>query len=238
MRKDYKYLIFDADHTLIDFDADERRAFYAAFAAAGVPVCEREVEACWRFSAENWRKLGLHEVHLPHVQEQFHRLYRVHVNEIVAYLDAEYGFNGNTQAAKQAFMRELCSASQAVEGAVGTVERLSHKYRICVATNGLAEMQYGRLAPFEPFLFRVFVSEEMNAIKPSGEYFNYLLKALGAKAQECLMIGDSLSSDMAGASAAGMDRVWFNRSRSALPRGVRVTAEIHKIAELVPLLEG
>ena len=31
----YRYLIFDADHTLIDFDADERRAFARAFLQAG-----------------------------------------------------------------------------------------------------------------------------------------------------------------------------------------------------------
>ena len=157
---------------------------------------------------------------------------------IFEHAGAVHGFLSQARQTEETFNREFCAPAHFIEGARETVEKLSKKYRICVATNGLAEMQYGRLAPFEPFLFRVFVSEEMNAIKPSGEYFNYLLKALGAKAQECLMIGDSVSSDMAGASAAGMDRVWFNRSRSALPRGVSVTAEIHKIAELVPLLEG
>ena len=32
----YDYLIFDADHTIIDFDRDEKRAFRAAFGAADV----------------------------------------------------------------------------------------------------------------------------------------------------------------------------------------------------------
>ena len=40
----YKYLIFDADHTLIDFDADERRAFFAAFGAAGIKADAGTVE--------------------------------------------------------------------------------------------------------------------------------------------------------------------------------------------------
>ena len=51
--KQYDYLIFDADHTLIDFDADERRAFRAAFAAAGMQASDAMVEACWAFSARN-----------------------------------------------------------------------------------------------------------------------------------------------------------------------------------------
>ena len=34
----YDYLIFDADHTVIDFDLDEKRAFRAAFDAAGVSI--------------------------------------------------------------------------------------------------------------------------------------------------------------------------------------------------------
>ena len=37
----YDYIIFDADHTVIDFDADERRAFRAAFRAARKHSTER-----------------------------------------------------------------------------------------------------------------------------------------------------------------------------------------------------
>ena len=51
----YDYLIFDADHTVIDFDLDEKRAFRAAFRAAGVSCSEDMIEDCWRFSA---KKLG------------------------------------------------------------------------------------------------------------------------------------------------------------------------------------
>ena len=35
--KRYRYLIFDADHTLIDFEADEREAFKKIFAECGTP---------------------------------------------------------------------------------------------------------------------------------------------------------------------------------------------------------
>lgn len=237
MRKDYKYLIFDADHTLIDFDADVERAFHKALAAIGrdEPAVLR---TCVDFDNGNWDRIGLSDVHSPEVQARFHELYRAHVRAIFEHAGAVHGFLSQARQTEETFNREFCAPAHFIEGARETVEKLSKKYRICVATNGLTDMQYGRLEPFAPYLYRVFVSEELGAIKPSGEYFDYLLKALGAKAQECLMIGDSLSSDMAGASAAGMDRVWFNRSRSALPRGVSVTAEIHKIAELVPLLEG
>ena len=70
----YDYIIFDADHTVIDFDADERRAFRAAFRAAGIEPTADMVEACWCFSAENWAHHGLYNVHLPEIQARYHEL--------------------------------------------------------------------------------------------------------------------------------------------------------------------
>ena len=58
MRKDYKYLIFDADHTLIDFDADVERAFHKALAAIGrdePPV----LRTCVVFDSGYWDSIGL-----------------------------------------------------------------------------------------------------------------------------------------------------------------------------------
>ena len=66
----YRHIIFDADHTLIDFNADEKRAFYAAF--QGTPL-EREetVQHMWEYSLQNWGELGLNEVNdLPPLERR------------------------------------------------------------------------------------------------------------------------------------------------------------------------
>ena len=143
--KQYEYLIFDADHTVIDFDADERRAFRAAFAAAGMDASADMVEACWAFSAQNWAQLGLNDVHLPELRARYHELYHTHVREIIHYMDTMYALGTRKGAAEAAFSDTLAMAAHPVAGAAETLTALAHKYRLCIATNGLAAMQAGRL---------------------------------------------------------------------------------------------
>lgn len=232
----YRYVIFDADHTLIDFDADERRAFRAAFMAAGVPLSEKAVEACWAFSAQNWDDLGLNAVHLPAVQAGYHRMYRDHVRTLFDFVERSYDLRGKRREAEEAFMAALCLPSVPVCGAEETVKALAKSYALCIATNGLAEMQRGRLKEFAPFFRRIFISEELGTIKPDRAFFRTMLRELDAEAKDCLMVGDSLSSDAAGAAAVGMDCIWFNRRGCVLPDGVSVRAEIRTLKELLTLL--
>ena len=232
----YEYLIFDADHTVIDFDADERRAFRAAFAAAGKAASADMVEACWAFSARNWGQLGLNDVHLPELRARYHELYHTHVSEIIRYMDTMYALGGKKAEAQAAFSDALAMAAHPVEGAVETLTALAKRYRLCIATNGLAAMQAGRLSELAHLFSRVFVSEEMGVIKPDAAFFTSMLDALRTTADRCLMIGDSLSSDIAGANAVGMDCIWFNRRGAALPDGVRVKAVIKELKQLLCIL--
>ena len=39
------------------------------------------------------------------------------------------------------------------------------------------------------------------------------MSEIGASVDECIMIGDSLRSDIAGATNAGLKAIWFNQSR-------------------------
>lgn len=234
--KQYEYLIFDADHTVIDFDADERRAFRAAFAAAGMDASADMVEACWAFSAQNWAQLGLNDVHLPELRARYHELYHTHVREIIHYMDTMYALGTRKGAAEAAFSDTLAMAAHPVAGAAETLTVLAQKYRLCIATNGLAAMQAGRLSELAHLFFHVFVSETMGVIKPDAAFFERMLAALNTSSDRCLMIGDSLSSDIAGANAVGMDCIWFNRRGAALPDGVRVKAVITELKALLTLL--
>jgi FMN phosphatase YigB (HAD superfamily) len=49
----------------------------------------------------------------------------------------------------------------------------------------------------------------MGVSKPAPEYFDIVLKKIDEPKQSCIVIGDSLSSDMLGAKNAGLCSVWF-----------------------------
>ena len=50
------------------------------------------------------------------------------------------------------------------------------------------------------------------------------------------MIGDSLTSDMAGGISYGIDTCWYNPAGKELTNGTKVTYVIRELAELPELL--
>ena len=79
----------------------------------------------------------------------------------------------------------------------------------------LAALVYHQLAPEG-----VFTSEDARAYKPRKELFQLALGRVGLKPGEVIHIGDSLGSDVKGASQVGIRTLWLNRSGKAVPEGV------------------
>ena len=82
--KRYKYLIFDADHTLIDFAADEREAFKRIFAECGVETSGAMLDRCRWWSEKTWEDAGLSNVNDETIQRTYHDLYKSHLELLFA----------------------------------------------------------------------------------------------------------------------------------------------------------
>ena len=59
----------------------------------------------------------------------------------------------------------------------------------------------------------------------------------GLTADNALVIGDSLSSDIQGANNAGLPCCWFNPRGLPRPEGLRIDYEIRALEELPPIVE-
>lgn len=94
------------------------------------------------------------------------------------------------------------------------VKTLAAWYPLTVVSNGFVESQYLKLrkSTLEPYFTHVVLSEEVGAQKPNPLIFEQALRINGIKAGEALMIGDSYTSDVEGARAAGIDQMWFRRN--------------------------
>ena len=55
----------------------------------------------------------------------------------------------------------------------------------------------------------LYISEDMGVNKPEKEFYDICLEGIGEPKETCIMVGDSLSSDMLGAKNAGLASVWF-----------------------------
>lgn len=79
----------------------------------------------------------------------------------------------------------------------------------------LAAMQLHSLSPAG-----VFTSEDAKSYKPRKELFEFALERTGLSAEQVVHIGDSLSSDVQGASSVGINTIWLNRKGREIPEGV------------------
>ena len=225
----YKYVIFDADDTLLRFRDDERGAFSRLFLRHGITADEELLHFSNAVSEEVWTATGLYDVHSPAIQRQYHELYRAHVEhvfeKILAFLSergvnvaddqkadiSETGTAVSAAGLRNEFLKELETGGNLVDGAAETLSALKARgYSISIATNGLTAIQLGRTKPLSGLFDKLFVSEAIGAIKPTAAFFERLLSNLGAEKSECLFVGDSLASDVAGANGAGIDCCLFD----------------------------
>ncbi len=199
----FRYLLFDADETLFDFARAERFALGRTFDDLGLPFGGDVYDEYHRYNDLLWHMLERGEVTLAELKvRRFQHL--IDMFGLTGALPEEMTSHYITNLADGGFL--LPGAERVLADAAGS-------YDCSLITNGLGAVQRGRLAKtgIGKYLSHIFISEEMGVAKPSAAYFEAVLETLGAERNECLVIGDSLSSDMLGAWNAGISKCYLNR---------------------------
>ena len=237
--KNYRYthLIFDVDDTLLDFG----KAFYGAqrnmASLLGMECSEEYIRAAEACGYRAWRECGMENISSPEVQQNYHALYEEYLRRQCRYLCEHFGSDVPEIVLKECYVGSVTGSRVPMEpDTLEVYRRLSEKYSLVLATNGMTAMQTARTAEFMPYTHSLFVSQSVGAIKPTGEFFGYMMERLGCEAGECLMIGDSLSSDIAGAKNAGMDACWYNPKGKPLTGSAAPDHVIGRISELAEIL--
>ena len=95
------------------------------------------------------------------------------------------------------------------------VRYLAGKYPLTVVSNGFIECQHYKMehTGLLPYFKHIVLSEEVNIQKPNPQIFEEAIEMNrteipGLQKSEVIMIGDSYTSDIAGAKAAGIDSLW------------------------------
>lgn len=85
--------------------------------------------------------------------------------------------------------------------------------RLGLITNGASDTQRLKLKALgiEPYFTTVVVSGELGMAKPDPRVFASALKQLELEPAAACHVGDNLTTDVAGANAAGLVSVWINR---------------------------
>lgn len=62
-----------------------------------------------------------------------------------------------------------------------------------------------------PYFDGILISSDEGCMKPDPDFYNICCERYGLQKEQCIMIGNELKSDIAGAAAAGMDSFYINR---------------------------
>lgn len=227
-KMNYPILLFDADNTIFDFDRAEIHAITSSLRQYGFPCSETIVSRYHDINQGLWRE---HEKGLVTKDQlkvrRFERLF------------AELGVDGDPVAFHHTYIGFLGEGTFLLPHAADVCRTLAADRRLYIITNGLKASQTARFARSEimPLFEDAFISECIGCQKPEKAFFDYVAAHIpGFQPSDALVIGDSLTSDMAGGHTAGLDTCWFNPRRLPNDSGIPCTYEIHDLRELTALL--
>ena len=222
----YYCILFDADNTLLNFDAAESKALAETLVNYGIEPDAETVQTYRTINEELWRQLEKGQIRREKLlNERFSRFLKA--------IDAA----GDGAEMNRYYLEQLSTHPDLMNAEVLDVLReLSEVATLAVVSNGVHKVQTRRLAEsgVSNFMEDVFISEKLGCEKPGARIFDAALRALGVENREhVLMVGDSLTGDIQGGANAGLDTCWFNPGvHAAFDIGQQVIAD-HQHAAFV-----
>ena len=205
-RKIYKNYLFDLDQTLLDFHASEKIALEKVLRANGLSFSDDVYMSFKTYNKSLWKELEKGTINR---EELFTKRF------IYIFGECEGDSSGlEPLTVNSDFIKTMSQNGVLIDGALELVKRIKEEIKdskIYIVSNGATINAKGRIAStgLDKYLDGIFISEDMGVNKPSKEFFDIVLDTIKQPKGSCIVIGDSLSSDMLGAKNASIDSVWF-----------------------------
>lgn len=221
----YSTLLFDLDNTLLDTHANEKAGLIQLCQARHFPLTEDKIDYYHVLNEHLWQQFENQEIDRTYLLD--HRL---------AFFFAHYGVTVDGPALQEQFSYYFHQQSQLIPGTIEVLTKLQTSHDLYVISNGTRRKQHAQMqaAHLNSFFKQVFLSEDIGFRKPDHHFFDYIETQLTAVAPEdMLVVGDSLTADIAGANLAGLDSVWFNPTEAVNPGQSTPTYEITTLKQLL-----
>ncbi len=218
MKKKYSWLLFDADGTILDYHAAEIFSLESAAASFGLEISAEVLNLYREINSALWADLEKGRISSLEL--------RVKRFDTLA---TRLGWDISAEKFSQAYLRELGDSGFMMPGARKMLAEIPRDIHKAIITNGIKDTQYGRLmkAGLIDIFEEIIISEETGIAKPAAGFFDYTLERIGSsQIENMLVIGDSLSSDIAGGAGYGIDTCWFNPEKLENNTSVKPTYEI------------
>lgn len=210
-------IFFDIDGTLMDFHAAERSAFLSSMHTWGVDRAEERYARYTVFNRRMWEALERGELSRTEL-----------LNTRFARFFAAESIAASADGFETLYRKNLSAEHTLMDGAVEILEYCAKKYPLYIVTNGIAATQHQRIhdAEIGKYFKGIYISEEVGYAKPDERFFTHCMNDAGlGHPEDILIVGDSLTSDMAGGIRMGFKTCWLRPlgSISAHPLDYEIT---------------
>lgn len=202
---DIKVIFLDIDNTILDFDAAAEESMKECFRRAGLVYKPEMLSVFHEVNHKVWQRIEKGELTMDD-------LFYVRWQPVLKQL----GLEADGVEMEKNFRILLKYSAVPVKGAYDILEYLFRKYRLCAASNGPYDQQITRLqkADMLKSFEHCFVSEKIGADKPGKDFFDGCFAQLpGILPEETMIIGDSLTADIAGGKVYGLKTCWFDKNK-------------------------
>ncbi|MEK5233247.1 HAD family hydrolase [Lysinibacillus sp. FSL K6-0232] len=126
------------------------------------------------------------------------------------------------------------------EDTFAVLDALKGKYQLILLTNGAPSLQNLKLEitpEIAPYFDHIIISGDFGKGKPDAAIFEHVMEKVGITADDAIMVGDNLNTDILGSSRVGMRNVWINRENNVVNGAVTPTYEVDSLTALLELVK-
>ena len=222
----YKYLLWDIDGTIINFELAERAAIRSLFKRFKLGDCSDEMLMCYsQINKRYWQLMESGKIKKD----------KMLVERFIEFFSNK-GINADIAAEfNKEYQIALCDTIVFNDDAIDIIKHQKKTCKIIIVTNGTEVVQEKKLerSGLNDIVDNVFISELVGFEKPNIKFFEKVILEVGIKdLKEALIIGDSLTSDIQGGHNIGIDTCWYNPKNEENTTLLNPTYTIRNLHEL------
>lgn len=227
--KHKKHLFFDFDDTLWDFQKNSTEVLHELFHEYELgnklqTDITAFLSAYKKVNLSFWSQYYKQEINKEHLRN--HRF-----NETFKLFGYDH-YEENLLITEQ-YLKRAPKGSSLKEGCLETLSYLKQNYSLHIITNGFREVFAIKMdaCGIRHYFDQVIISEEHDLVKPDARIFRLAESFTNSEAHDCVMIGDSLESDIEGALNAGWEAIHFTNEGFAR-QDVRVISKLDELKKM------
>ncbi|MDO4299832.1 MAG: YjjG family noncanonical pyrimidine nucleotidase [Clostridia bacterium] len=204
----YKAIFFDIDDTIFNFGRCSHRALKAACTICKLPYREETFSVFQSIDNQLWAQQKKGKISVSDVL-------KIRAEQITK----ELGRPEMSREFQSVFSENLSGQIETEPFAAEALDSLSQTVKLYAASNGVLQMQISRLKKVGllQYFSELFVSDDVGYEKPDSRFFSECVRRSGLERKDILMVGDSLTADIAGAKCSQIDCCWYNPKGQKLP---------------------